>query len=450
MRGMNLAILILPGLLAGISPAGAQQPPLSAGTQGADDNTSEGRWSVHIQATSIGQHHGAFPSLYEGENSLPPHPENRVSLTTTFFLGFRVNKHVELVVNPEIAGGKGFGMVTGIAGFTNGEIPRVSGATPKLYPARAYVRTVWALGPETEFIDGEANQIAGRIPAKRITTVTGKFAVTDYFDNNTYSHDPRKQFMNWSLMYNGAWDYPADTRGYTIGTMEELALRNWSLRMAQVMEPTTPNGPAFDARIAKNRGDVVEWERRYTPMGRFGALRILGFANRERSGTYRQAILADGLTDIESTRRDGTLKYGFGVNMEQSITPEIGVFGRYGWNDGKTESWAFTQIDRSASGGVSLNGNLWKRKNDHIGIGGVRNYISGDHRNFLAHGGLGFIIGDSRLDHYRPEGMTEAYYSWRATKEWTITAGFQHIQNPAYNADRGPVSVASIRLHWER
>jgi high affinity Mn2+ porin len=455
MRVSYFSLLIGAGFLAGALPVVGQtsagNPPVDASTQTANITPpAEGRWSIHFQATSIGQHHGSFHSLYEGENSLPPHTENRVSITATVFLGFRVNDHIELVVNPEVAGGKGFGMVTGLGGFTNGEIPRVSGATPKLYPARAFVRTVWALGPETELVENGVNQIARSVPARRLTTITGKFAVTDYFDNNTYSHDPRKQFMNWSLMYNGAWDYSADTRGYTMGTMEELTMHTWSLRFAHVLEPTTPNGPTFDFRVAENRGDVVEWERRYTPKGRFGALRILGFANREHAGTYREATLANGTTDIESTRRNGTVKYGFGVNMEQSVTSEIGVFGRYGWNDGKTESWAFTQIDRSLSGGISINGKLWRRKSDHIGVAGVRNYLSGDQRNFLGHGGLGFIVGDGKLDHYRPENILEAYYAWHATKEWTITGDFQHIRNPAYNADRGPVSVGTIRRHWEK
>jgi high affinity Mn2+ porin len=362
----------------------------------------------------------------------------------------RVNRHVELVVNPEVAGGRGFGMVTGIAGFTNGEIPRVSSATPTPYAARVFVRTVWALGPETAFVEDGTNQIAERLPVERLTTITGKFAVTDYFDSNTYSHDPRKQFMNWALMYNGAWDYSADTRGYTMGTMEELTMKNWSLRVADVLEPTVANGPAFDYRVTRNRGDMVEWERRHTPRGRFGAVRILGFDNHEDAGTYREAPRVNGIPDLGPTRRNGTQKYGFGVNLEQSITSAIGVFGRYGWNDGKTETWAFTEIDRSLSGGISINGKLWKRKRDQVGVAGVRNYISGDHRVFLAEGGMGFIIGDGRLDRYRPENIVEAYYAWQATKQWTITADLQHVGNPAYNADRGPVSVGTIRLHWER
>ena len=193
--------------------AGALCPWLPAKAQSTASEPSAERWSVHFQATSIGQHHGSFPSLYEGENSLPSHSENRVSLTATVFLTYRVNSWTELVVNPEVAGGKGFGQVTGIAGFTNGEIPRVATATPTPYVARAYLKNTWALSPETEMVEGGPNQLTGRLPVCRLTLITGKFAITDFFDNNSYSHDPRHQFMNWALMSNAAWDYPADTRG---------------------------------------------------------------------------------------------------------------------------------------------------------------------------------------------------------------------------------------------
>jgi high affinity Mn2+ porin len=413
------------------------------------NDASAERWSVHFQATSIGQHHGSFPALYEGENSLPSHPENRVSITTTAFLAYRINSWTQLVINPEIAGGKGFGQVTGIAGFTNGEIPRVSEATPKLYLARAYLKNTWALSPETAMVEGGPNQLTGRMPVCRFTMMSGKFAITDFFDNNTYSHDPRRQFMNWSLMSNGAWDYPADTRGYTIGAVQELTMRSWSLRTATVMEPTEPNGPTFDTRMSKNRGVAAEWEKHYKPLGRSGALRVLGFQNRERSGTFRDAMLPDGKTDILSTRRPGTKKYGFGLNMEQEITPDIGAFARYGWSDGKTESWAFTQIDRSVSGGISVQGRIWKRPGDHIGVAAVRNYLAGDDRSFLAAGGLGFIVGDGKLN-YAAESITEAYYSWQAMRDWNLTLDYQRVVNPAYNRDRGPVSVFTLRVHWER
>jgi high affinity Mn2+ porin len=201
--------------------------------------------------------------------------------------------------------------------------------------------------------------------------------------------------------------------------------------------------------VAKNRGVSVEWEKRHKPMGRAGAWRVLGFLNREQAGTFRDAILPDGTTDLGATRRPGTKKYGFGVNMEQEIARDIGAFGRYGWSDGKTEAWAFTQIDRSVSGGISLQGRRWKRTGDNIGVAAVRNYLSGDDRRFLAAGGMGFIVGDGRLN-YAPESIAEAYYAWHAVRDWTFTLDYQRIVNPAYNRDRGPVSVGTLRLHWER
>lgn len=433
-------LFLIAGVLSGAPPARAQN---------ASNDPAAARFNVYFQATSIAQHHGAFPSLYEGDNSLPAHRENRVSVTATVFLSYRLNSWTELVVNPEVAGGKGFGQVTGMAGFTNGEIARVAEATPKLYVARGYVKNTWPLSPAMELMEAGPNQLAARVPVRRFTIIAGKFAITDFFDNNSYSHDPRHQFMNWSLMSNGAWDYPADTRGYTIGTVQELAVRTWSLRAATVMEPTEANGPTLDTRIAQNRGTAVEWERRYQPLGHSGVLRVLAFENRERAGTFRTAILPAGTTDLASTRRPGTKKYGFGLNLQQEITKDIGAFARYGWSDGKTEAWAFTQIDRSLSGGLSLEGRLWRRPADHVGIASVRNYLSGDDRAFLAAGGMGFIIGDGRL-RYAPESITEAYYAWRMIQNWTLTLDYQRVVNPAYNQDRGPISVATLRVHWER
>ena len=388
-------------------------------------------WTIHFQATSIAQYHGWFPALYEGVNSLPPHPERRVSITATIFLDVRLNSHWDFVLNPEIAGGKGFGQVTGIAGFTNGEIPRVASATPTLYPARLFAR------------------YTGEIGGAVSTTIAGKYALTDFFDNNTYSHDPRTQFMNWALMYNGAWDYPADVRGYTLGLYQEIRARVWSLRAAVAMEPTVANGPTLDTRVGRNSSQTVEIERDFKIGSKAGAIRGLGFLNREDAGTYRDAIHGADTPDLGPTRRNGTLKYGFGMNFEQAILSDAGVFARYGWNDGKTETWAFTEIDRSLSAGFSLHGRKWRRKDDVVGVGAVQNSLSGDHRSFLAGGGLGFIIGDGRLN-YRAEQIIESYYSIHVSKEWTVTADYQRIVNPAYNRDRGPVDVASVRLHWER
>ncbi|MBS1855289.1 MAG: carbohydrate porin [Acidobacteria bacterium] len=435
-------ILLIGGVLAACFAARAQD---------AASNSSDARWSIHFQATSIGQHHGSFASPYSGENSLPGYGESRVSLTATMFLSYRLNSWTEIVFDPEIAGGRGFGQVTGIAGFTNGEIPRVAAAVPTLYVARGFVRNTWGFGAETELQEDEANQLKGRVPVRRFTLITGRFSITDFFDNNTYSHDPRGQFMNWALMSNGAWDYPADTRGYTVGTVAELTMRTWSLRGAAVLEPTVANGGTFDTRVAKDRGIAVEWERRYAPWKRHGAVRLLGYLNRERAGTFREAVaMAGGApADLGPTRRPGTKKYGFGVNLEQEIARDLGVFARYGWNDGKTEAWAFTQIDRSLSGGIAIPGRLWKRAGDVVGAAAVRNYLSGDDRRFLAAGGVGFIIGDGRLN-YAPETIAETYYACHVLRDWTVTLDYQWVSNPAYNRDRGPVPVGSLRLHWER
>ena len=274
--------------------------------------------------------------------------------------------------------------------------------------------------------------------------------MSDYFDVNTYSNDPREQFMNWALMYNGAWDYPADARGYTVGTMQELTTRYWSLRFAASLEPTAANGPDLDMRVTKNRGLTAEGERRYAPFGRAGAIKLLAFLNREHAGVFREAlqIAQDGVPDLGPTRRNGDKKYGFGLNLEQVLTPDIGVFARYGWSDGKTESWAFTQIDRSLSGGVSIGGRSWKRPLDHVGVAAVRNYLSGDQRSFRGRRDR-VHHRDGRLN-YRPEWIVEPYYAWKATKQFTASLDYQRIENPAYNRDRGPVNVESLRLHWER
>ena len=421
----------------------------AANVPSAEPSTSR-TWSVHYQATSIGQGHGPFPSPYEGLNSLPPVSEYRVSLTATIFLALRLNHHWEFVVDPELAGGRGFGGVTGIAGFPNGEIPRVASATPTLYLARGYLHYTVPLGTEKEQIIDGANQATATLPARRLSIIAGKFAITDFFDNNSYSHDPRSQFMNWALMSNGAWDYPADTRGYTVGTVEELRMPNWSVRAALVAEPTEANGPTLDTRLAQNHGTAIEYEHDHAIAGQTGALRVLVFQNSADAGTYREAMQGSGLTpDLGPTRRNGTKKYGFGLNLEQAVTKDLGVFGRYGWSDGKTETWAFTEIDRSLSGGVSIKGSRWGRPRDTIGVAAVQNYLSGDHRSFLAAGGYGFIIGDGRLN-YAPEQIVEAYYAWHVSDSWTITGDYQHVVNPAYNRDRGPVDVATIRVHWER
>ena len=409
-------------------------------------------WNLSYQATSIGQYHGTFRSPYSGPFSLQDYPERDVSLTTTLFLGLRLEKNTQLYFDPEIAGGRGFSGVNGLANSSNGELPRVASATPKPYLARLYVMHDFGFGDEREDVDSDENQLAGQRPMKRYTIVAGRFTLTDFFDNNRYSHDPRTQFIGWAAMFNGAWDYPADVRGYTWGWMHEFHTRHWSFRYASAAMPRVANGLRVDRRLFVNRGDVFEAEYRYSVNKHPGAVRILNYENHANAGTYATAIRLAQQTgtipDITTTRKNGTLKYGFGLNMDQEIAKDFGVFSRLGWNDGKTESFAFTAIDRLATGGVSMTGQRWRRAGDTVATELTVGGISGVHALYLARGGHDFLIGDGRLE-YGPEYVWETYYSTQLRKGIFANFDLQHVTNPAYNQQRGPVWIPSIRLHIE-
>jgi len=417
-----------------------------------DSDSSAEPWNLFYQATSIGQYHGTFRSPYAGANSLQDYPERDVSLTTTLFFGLRLDRNTQLYFDPEIAGGRGFSGVTGIADFSNGEMPRVASAEPKPYLARLYVAHDFGFGSETEAMGSEENQLGGDRPMTRYTIVAGRFTVTDFFDNNRYTHDPRTQFMAWGIMYNGAWDYPADTRGYTWGWVHEFHTRRWSIRYGSAAEPKVANGLRFDRRLFRDRSDMVEGEVRYRLHRHDGTVRLLGFTNHSDSGTYADALAlartGNSVPDITAVRRPGTLKYGFGLNLEQEITKSVGAFARLGWNDGKTESFAFTAIDRLASAGVSITGQRWKRPHDVVATALAVSGLSAVHAAYLAHGGLDFLIGDGAL-RYGPEYVSESYYSARLMPGVDATFDLQHVGNPAYNRDRGPVWIPSIRLHVE-
>jgi high affinity Mn2+ porin len=429
---------------------GSTAPVSASNTPGMEVKPE--RWNLSFQATSIGQYHGTFHAPYTGPNSLENNPEYDVSLTTTMFLGLRLTQNTQLYFNPEIAGGKGFSGVDGIANFPNGEMPRVAGATPKPYIARLYITHDFGFGPAKESFTSDDNQLAGQRPMTRYTIVVGRFTVTDYFDNNRYTHDPRTQFMGWAVMYNGAWDYPADTRGYTWGWVNEFHARRWSLRYASTAEPKVANGMQLDRRLFQDRSDMFEGEVRYEPNGHPGAVRFLSFFNHTDSGTYADALRIahenGGVPDVTATRRVGTLKYGFGINLEQEISKDVGAFLRLGWNDGKTESFAFAAIDRLASGGVAVTGTKWKRPFDTAATALTFSGVSGVHAAYLAAGGLDFMIGDGAL-RYGPESIWESYYSARVFPGVFTTFDLQRLVNPAYNRDRGPLWIPTIRLHVE-
>jgi high affinity Mn2+ porin len=383
-----------------------------------------------------------------------------VSLTTTLFFTARLEQNTFLVFDPEIAGGRGFSGVNGIADQPNGEIPRVASATPKPYIARLLIQHDFGFGREKERQESDENQLAGERPMNRYSIYAGRFTVTDYFDNNDYSHDPRAQFMAWAVMYNGAWDYPADTRGYTWGIVQEFHTRWWSFRYGIAAEPRVANGQQFDRRLFRDHGQIWEAERRYRWRSKEGAIRVMAYDNRAQMGNYGESLrlaAATGTTpNVTLTSRVGTLKYGTGISFDQALSRDMGVFMRLGWNDGKTQSFAFTAIDRLASGGISIKGTHWHRRFDVLGTSFTAGGISAVHRQYLAAGGLDFLIGDGRLN-YAPEYVWESFYSARLFPGFYATFDVQHDNNIAYNHDRGPVMIYSIRLHtalglkpWQR
>jgi high affinity Mn2+ porin len=428
-----------------------QAVDVPSSNQGPSERDTESEnWNLYYQATSIGDYHGTFQSPYEGPLSLQDYPEHDVSLTTTLFFTARLEQNTFLIFNPEIAGGRGFSGVNGIADQPNGEIPRVASATPTPYIARLFVQHDFGFGSEKERQESDDNQLAGDRPMTRYSIYAGRFTVTDFVDDNSYSHDPRTQFMAWGVMYNGAWDYPADTRGYTWGLVQEFHTRKWSFRYGIVAEPKVANGQQFDRRLFRDHGQVWEVERRYSWGMREGAIRVMTYDNRTQAGDYGQALQLAAETgttpNVYLTSRVGTLKYGAGISFDQAINSDVGIFSRLGWNDGKTQSFAFTAIDRLASGGVSVKGTRWHRKLDVVGTSFTAGGLSAVHSQYLAAGGLDFLIGDGKLN-YAPEYVWESFYSARLFPGFYASFDVQRDTNPAYNQDRGPVMIYSIRLH---
>jgi high affinity Mn2+ porin len=416
-------------------------------------------WSYHFQFTGIMQGHPDFQAPYSGANSLGTKAEQDFSVTTTFYLGRKLWKGASIYVNPEMAGGKGLSSTLGIAGFTNGECFRIGYPSPTLYLGRIFLRQYFALGKDCGCDTANSptcqNQLCGEvIPKKRITLTAGKFSLADMFDNNSCSKDPRTRFMNWSLMSNGAWDYPANTRGYTWGFALEYITPSYAVRFAETAEPLVANGSDFDWNVVKSRGETMELEKDYRIHAKKGAIRLLLYRNLSRAGIYKNAInsLLSG-TDTSMNVNTGTsytgVKYGICLNAEQNLSDNVAIFARAGWNDGRSATWAFTEIDQTISAGINIKGSRWKRPDDMLGIAIVANGISNDHWDFLNYGGYGFLIGDGKLPHYGSETIGEVFYSVQLAKSLWFSGDYQYVQNPAYNRDRGPVNVWALRAHVE-
>ncbi|TXJ14047.1 MAG: cell envelope biogenesis protein OmpA [Afipia sp.] len=408
-------------------------------------------WNVHGQTTLITQGYPSFRAPYQGPNSLPGAGRTRETWTVGAFLGWRLWEGGEFYFNPELAQGFGIGSTLGIAGFPNGEAQKGGGEYPKFRAQRYFFRQTFGLGGEQEEVADAANQLPGKRDIDRITVTVGRFAVGDYFDGNSYAKDPRADFMNWAIWASAAYDFPADLPGYTRGAVVELNRRDWAIRAGAFQVPSAPNS---DVLTFKSGGAVVEFEERHTIFSQPGKLRVGVFANKGNTASYRDVLGIStanpglDINDIVIGERRERLKYGFYVNGEQQIATDVGIFARASWNDGQNEILSFTDIDRSASGGVSVKGSYWGRPTDTFALGGAINGLSGAHRDFLAAGGKGLLIGDGRLN-YGNERILETYYALALNKAFTFTADYQLIVNPAYNADRGPVSIFSGRLHGE-
>jgi len=438
----SLALLSLWAAFA----CGAQ--PALAGADTPDAET----WNAKFQATYVWQDKRPFAAAYSGTNSLTPDREKSYSFTATAALGLRPWEGGELYFNPEVAQGVPLSGLTGLGGFTNGEIARSSGPILKLYRARLFLRQTWGQSGEREAVESDANQLAGSVAKRRWVLTAGNISVLDVFDGNAYGHDPRTQFLNWSLMTHGAYDFAADARGYTWGAALEWYHDDWVVRAGRFLQPKEPNQQALDARILRHYGDQIELEHAHMLGDQPGKLRLLAFRNRARMSRFQDALdlaaRTGALPSIDDVRHGEQSKRGFGLNVEQAVSDDVGVFGRASWADGKTETYAFTEIDRSISGGVVVKGGAWGRAQDSAGFAMARNGLSKVRREYLAAGGLGFFIGDGRLN-YRPEVVLETFYSLNLTRQTWLTLDWQHIRNPAYNADRGRVNVASVRLHAE-
>lgn len=406
------------------------------------------------QVNIISQWHPAFRSPYQGTNSLSPEAQDASSRVLTLFTGLRLSHTTALLCDVQETGGHGLGEALGLAGFTNLDVVRNPTLSKTPYIARLMVHQIIPLGRPKKPAAQNPFSVFRELPERRLELRFGKFSLADFFDVNAYGSDTNLQFMNWTVDNAGTYDYAADTRGYTFAAMLEYHDYWGAVRFAEALMPKVANGINLDADLSRARAENIEFEfQRKLIRNQTGVLRVLTFINHGNMGDYQQAIdnsLA-GLTpkpDITAHPLQTTIKYGFSANFEQPLTDWMGVFGRWGWNEGQHESYAYTEVDQTAQVGVGFNGKSWRRKWDRAGAAFVSNGISRGHQEYLALGGEGFLLGDGRLNYGR-ENILETYYTAHLWRGLYPAFGLQHLNNPGYNRDRGPVLVPSLRLHVE-
>jgi len=410
------------------------------------------RYLLSGQANIIFQAHPGFHSPYEGANSLLARGEYKTSLIGTLYTGLQLHHNLryntDALYDLESSGGRGDSEALGLAGFTNLDVVRNPQLGPVPYTARVQIHQT--IGLTNKLIDAERTQfsLATKVPERRFDLRIGKLSLPDQFDLNNPGSDSHLQFLNWTVDNNGAWDYAADTRGYTYGAVAEYDDRQWSARYALGLMPTIANGIDFQWNLRRASGQNIEFEiRRSTRLGK-GTLRTLSFVNHANMGDYRSAVQSAGAAkpDITVHPLQTTVKYGFGLNFEQELPADLRLFGRFGWNEGQHESFAYTEVDQTFELGADLAGKRWNRPNDKLGLVAVSNAIKRDHQNYLKDGGLGFLLGDGRLNYAR-EDILEAYYTAHNWRGLFSSFDVQAIAHPGYNQDRGPVAVFSIRTH---
>jgi high affinity Mn2+ porin len=412
----------------------------------AADAANDQVFAVHGQFTYIEQETSAFNAPYRGANSLSP---NRGAETTdaTLYLGARLWPGAEIWLNGELEQGFGLDATVGAAGFPSGEAYKVGSNQPYFRLQRAFVRQTFNLGDLQE-IDPAANQLRGARSEDRVVITIGKISVVDIFDTNQYAHDARMDYLNWTVIDTGTFDYAADAWGYTTGAAVEWYAHAWTLRGGLFDLSDVPNSVRLDPGFHEFQFDL-ELEHRHEIANRPGRVLLTSFLSRGRMGLLDEAIaraMGNGPPDLAAVRRYRG-RGGVGLSLEQQLAPELGAFIRAGKARGNVEAYEFTDVDRTLAVGLSLQGSRWRRPGDTVAIAAVNNGISGVRESYLNAGGLGILVGDGKLPHPGPEQIIESYYSAAVLNFVHLSLDYQWIGHPAYNRDRGPASVIAVRLH---
>jgi high affinity Mn2+ porin len=432
---------------ATLAQAASAQPP-SGSTQPSSAPQPERRFAIHGQATWVEQETNDFHAPYAGPNSLSP-SQGREMTSATLYLGARLWQGAEIWLNPEVDEGFGLDDTTGVAGFPSGLSYKVGSNTPYFRLQRAFVRDTFNLGGERTATESAANQLSGELASDRIVLTFGKFSVTDVFDTNRYAHDPTQDFLNWSVIDTGSFDYAADAWGYTVGAAVEWYVSDWTARAGVFDLSDVPNSRTLESGFDEYQ-IVLEFEHRHELRGHPGKLALTGFESHGRMALLDDAVayaLETGAPVDPTPVRHSRKRNGASLNFEQEITHDLGVFARAGGAGGNVEAYEFTDIDRTAALGLSLAGMRWHRPQDTFGLASVINGISAERRRYLAAGGLGILVGDGQLPHAGNEHILETYYKWVPLSWLQLTLNYQWVRNPGYNSDRGPASIFALRIH---